>query len=127
VRKKLARDGLYKGVDEDSRKKQDGCEADQLNKKAENGIGGSALLWSRGIDLFRPAHSCPRNADRGTGAFFSKGKPTATTSDRDRCARFGKVEANPFKEGDPATKAKAHGFIRLEQVEWGRREVEGAL
>ena len=25
VRKGLARDGLYKGVDEDSRKKQDGC------------------------------------------------------------------------------------------------------
>jgi hypothetical protein len=52
LRKRLARDGLYKGVDEDSRKKQDGCEADQLNKKAENGIGGSALLWGRGINLF---------------------------------------------------------------------------
>jgi len=52
VRKRLARDGLYKGVDEDSRKKQDGCEADQLNKKAENGIARSALLWSRGINLF---------------------------------------------------------------------------
>jgi len=86
VRKGLARDGLYKGVDEDSRKKQDGCEADQLNKKAENGIGGSALLWSWGINLFRPAHSRPRNADCGTGTFFAKGKPTATTTDRHRSA-----------------------------------------
>ena len=110
VRKKLARDGLYKGVDEDSRKKQDGCETDQLNKKAENGKARSALLRCRGINLFRPAHSSPRNADGGTGAFFTKGKPTATTTDRNRCARFGKVEANAFKEGDPATKAKAHGF-----------------
>jgi len=120
VRKRLARDGLYKGVDEDSRKKQDGCEADQLNKEAEKGKGGSALLWSWGINLFRPAHSSPRNANRGTGTFFAKGKPTATTSDRDRCARFGEVEAYAFKERDPATKAKAHGFIRLEQVEVGR-------
>ena len=84
MRKGLARDGLYKGVDEDSRKKQDGCEADQLNKKAENGIARTALLWSRGINLFRPAHSSPRNADGGTGALFTKGKPTATTSDRHR-------------------------------------------
>ena len=52
--------------------------------------------------------------------FFAKGKPTATTTDRDRCARFGKVEANPFQERDPAAKAKAHGFDRLEQVEGGR-------
>ena len=48
----LARDGLYEGVDEDSGKEQDGCEADQLNQKAEKGKGGSALLWSRGINLF---------------------------------------------------------------------------
>jgi len=93
VRKRLAREGLYKGVDEDSRKKQDGCEADQLNKKAEKGEGGSALLRSRAINLFRPAHSRPRNADCGTGTFFAKGKPTATTTDRHRSARFGKVEA----------------------------------
>ena len=50
--RELARDGLYQGVDEDSGKKQDGCEADQLNKKAEKGKGGSALLRSRGINLF---------------------------------------------------------------------------
>ena len=52
VGKRLARESLYKGVDEDSRKKQDGCEANQLNKKAENGIARTALLWSRGINLF---------------------------------------------------------------------------
>ena len=35
--RRLARDGLYESVDEDSGKHQDGREADQLNKKAEKG------------------------------------------------------------------------------------------
>ena len=52
MRRRLARNGLYNGVDEDSRMSEDGGEADQLNKKAENGKGGSALLRSSGINLF---------------------------------------------------------------------------
>ena len=93
MRRKLAREGLYKGVDEDSGKKQDRCEADQLNNEAEKGKGGSALLRSRGINLFRPAHSRPRNADGGASAFFAKGKPTATAAHGYGSAGFREVEA----------------------------------
>ena len=84
---------MYKGVDEDSGKKQDGCEADQLNKKAEKGKGGSALLRSRGINLLLPAHSCPWNADGGASAFSPKGKPSPTAADGYGSAGFRKVEA----------------------------------
>ena len=98
-----------KDVGEKADKKESEGYADEAEESEDD--GGLLTFWCRVLDLFRPAHSRPRNANRGTGAFFAKGKPTATTTNRHRSARFGNVEANPLKEGDPATKTKAHGEV----------------
>ena len=81
--------------DKDAGEKADKKESEGYADEAEESEddGGLLAFRCRLFDLFRPAHTRPRNADRGTGTFFAKGKPTATAAHGYGSAGFREVEA----------------------------------
>ena len=80
-----------KDVGEKADKKESEGYADEAEESEDD--GGLLAFRCRVLNLFRPAHSCPRNADGGASAFFTKGKPTATAAHGYGSAGFIKVEA----------------------------------
>ena len=80
-----------KDVGEKADKKESEGYADEAEESEDD--GGLLAFRCRVLNLFRQAHSCPRNADGGASAFSPKGKPTATAADGYGSAGFRKVEA----------------------------------
>ena len=80
-----------KDVDEKADKKESEGYADEAEKSEDD--GGLLAFRCRVLNLFRPAHSRPRNADGGPSAFFAKGKPCAAAAYGYGSAGFRKVEA----------------------------------